>query len=103
MAAGSKDDLTGLHGLLTKVFKNRLDQDINGEYPIDAASLGVIRQFLKDNSVTADPADNSEIKELQDRLKDASRRRREARENIINLAERAADDAATEHLMNKLG
>lgn len=63
--AGSRALLEQLHGLLTESFLRRLADDARDEIPTDAATLGAISKFLKDNEVTADPADNTELADLK--------------------------------------
>lgn len=78
------DDLEALLTKVTRVFNNKLDDDIRGEYPIDAATLASAVKFLKDNSVTATPAAKEEIDSLKDKLlKKAEERRKAVNGNVI--------------------
>jgi len=93
MSKGSREDLEGTFSAFSKVLQTRLEQDLLPQedpqyYPVDAATLGVIRQFLKDNSVTANPATNTELKDLQERLREQSKRRRDNISNVIAMADR---------------
>lgn len=67
-AVGSRELLERLHGLLTASFVARLEEDAKDGIPTDAATLGAISKFLKDNEVTADPADNTELAELKEQF-----------------------------------
>lgn len=62
---GTRAALERLHGLLTESFVKRLEEDARDGIPTDAATLGAISKFLKDNEVTADPADNTELADLK--------------------------------------
>ena len=46
---GSRALLERLHGLLAESFVNRLEEDSKDNIPTDAATLGAISKFLKDN------------------------------------------------------
>ena len=50
-------ELQELHQLVAKSLNTRISQDMEDNLPTDAATLGAAIKFLKDNSVTADPAD----------------------------------------------
>lgn len=65
---GSRALLEKLHGMLTESFVRRLEDDERDGIPTDAATLGAISKFLKDNEVTADPADNDELADLKQRF-----------------------------------
>lgn len=67
-ATGSRLALERLHSLLTESFVKRLEEDARDGIPTDAATLGAISKFLKDNEVTADPADSDELAELKQKF-----------------------------------
>ena len=52
-------ELQELHQLVAKSLNKRITLDMEDNIPTDAATLGAAIKFLKDNSVTADPADGS--------------------------------------------
>lgn len=83
----SKTSIKDLEVLLTKVtevFNKKLDEDLSGEYPIDAATLSSAVKFLKDNDVTATPANKEEIKGLKEKLlQKAEERRKAVNSNVI--------------------
>lgn len=74
MAAKSKT-LGTLHELFAQYFVNlmanpRLDED-GRPLPLPAAELAVIRAFLKDNNVTADPDATDDVKEVANEARKA--------------------------------
>lgn len=57
--AASTSKLAELHEMLAEVFLADLRQSVAEGIPLPAANLGVIRQFLKDNEISASiDADN---------------------------------------------
>lgn len=75
MAAASKE-LGALHSLVTAAFKQRLEQDAEDNIPTDAATLGALIKFLKDNNITADASDQDDLHELREQLVKAGERKR---------------------------
>lgn len=84
--ATSVAELNSLHALIAKSLTQRIEQDINDNIPTDAATLGAAIKFLKDNNVTADPADADDLTELRDKLKEQSAQRRKRVGNVVALA-----------------
>lgn len=78
-SAGDRATLEMLHGLLTASFVQRLQDDIKDGIPTDAATLGAISKFLKDNEITADPADTDELKDLKRSFTELQAQRRNGR------------------------
>jgi hypothetical protein len=78
--------LNELHTLITKSLTGRIQQDIEDNIPTDAATLGAAIKFLKDNNVTADPADADDLSDLREALKLQSASRRKRVGNVIDLA-----------------
>lgn len=76
---GSRALLERLHGLLTASFVARLEEDAQDNIPTDAATLGAISKFLKDNEVTADPADNTELADLKKQFMELQGQRQNGR------------------------
>lgn len=68
---GNTDDLGKLHGLAVQMMVWRVSADLRDKLPTDAATLGVITKFLKDNSITADAADNKKLDALKAKLAEA--------------------------------
>lgn len=87
--ASTVGELNALHALVAKSLSQRIEQDIDDNIPTDAATLGAAIKFLKDNNVTADPADADDLAELRNQLKEQAARRRKTVGNVVALA--AAD------------
>lgn len=73
--SGTLAELEELHRLVTKSLTTRIQMDLDDEVPTDAATLGAAIKMLKDNSITADPADKQDLKGLQAQLKAAAQER----------------------------
>lgn len=81
--AASSDRLGGLHEMFTAYWEARMRQMTEGvedeetgkivRIPLSAAELAVLRAFLKDNNVTADPADDKGLKDLAGELAAATK------------------------------
>ena len=67
--AASLADLQELHSLIARSLNQRIAQDMEDGLPTDAATLGAAIKFLKDNNVSADPADADDLSALRDKLK----------------------------------
>ena len=61
----NEDLLADMHGLLTEAMIGKLR---SGE--ATAADMGVMRQMLKDNNITADPETNKNLKSIAAELPD---------------------------------
>ncbi len=90
--ASSVSELNELHSLIAKSLTQRIEQDIQDNIPTDAATLGAAIKFLKDNNVTADPADADDLSELRDKLKAQSEQRRRRVGNVVALASADLDE-----------
>lgn len=86
--AASIGELHELHRMITKSMTERIRQDLEDNVPTDAATLGAITKFLKDNNVSADPADKEDLKGLQN---DFMRLRQEREARKKKQLELAAD------------
>lgn len=84
--ASTVGELNELHALIAKSLKQRIGQDIDDNIPTDAATLGAAIKFLKDNNVTADPADSDDLAELRNKLKEQAAQRRKTVGNVVALA-----------------
>jgi hypothetical protein len=89
--ATSRKELEELHVLVARSYKNRIEQDINDNIPTDAATLSGAVKFLKDNAITADPADQDDLSELRDRLKEQAEKRRKRNGTHLQLAQSDMD------------
>lgn len=84
--AASLADLQELHSLIARSLNQRITQDMEEGLPTDAATLGAAIKFLKDNNVSADPADADDLSALRDKLKQQAEQRRAGRSNVVQLA-----------------
>lgn len=84
--AASLADLQDLHSLIARSLNQRISQDMEDGLPTDAATLGAAIKFLKDNNVSADPADADDLSALRDKLKQQAEQRRAGRSNVVQLA-----------------
>ena len=89
--ASTMAELNSLHVLITQSFSERITQDLADNIPTDAATLGAAIKFLKDNNVTADPADVDDLSDLRKKLTLAAENRRKGVSNILALAKADAD------------
>ena len=86
--AASLADLQELHSLIARSLNQRITLDMENGLPTDAATLGAAIKFLKDNNVSADPADADDLSALRDKLKQQAEQRRAGRSNVVQLATR---------------
>lgn len=86
--AASIADLQELHSLIARSLNQRIALDMENGLPTDAATLGAAIKFLKDNNVSADPADADDLSALRDKLKQQAEQRRAGRSNVVELATR---------------
>lgn len=79
-------ELQELHRLVAKSLNQRITLDMDDGIPTDAATLGAAIKFLKDNAVTADPADADDLSDLRNKLKEQAASRRARGSNVVALA-----------------
>lgn len=84
--SASLAELQELHKLIARSLNSRIQQDMEDGLPTDAATLGAAIKFLKDNNVSADPADADDLSALRDKLRAQADERREKRGNVVALA-----------------
>jgi len=84
--AATLGELQELHKMVAKSLRQRIELDMEDNIPTDAATLGAAIKFLKDNAVTADPADADDLHALRDKLKEQSIQRRKRVSNVVALA-----------------
>lgn len=82
--AASTKELAELHRLITQSLTNRITDDMRDGIPTDAATLSSAIKFLKDNAITADPADADDLSALRDKLKQQINKNKVG--NVIALA-----------------
>jgi hypothetical protein len=92
--ASSRKDLEALHALITQSFTQRIEADMADGIPTDAATLSGAVKFLKDNAVTADPADQDDLSELRDKMKEAALQRKAKAKGVLALVK---DDLKEAH------
>lgn len=68
-SSASSKALEALHRLVASSLTKRIEEDMRDGIPTDAATLSSAIKFLKDNSITADPADADDLSALRDKLK----------------------------------
>lgn len=66
--AATVGELGELHRLVARAYRERIAQDLEDKLPTDAATLAGAAKFLKDNSITADPADSDDLGDLRKQL-----------------------------------
>lgn len=86
MAATLKE-LQELHKMIAKSLTQRISQDIEDSLPTDAATLGAAIKFLKDNNVSADPADSGDLSDLKDQLIKQQEERKKRRSEALTQAQ----------------
>lgn len=85
--ASSRKDLEALHSLITRSYTERIEADMADGIPTDAATLSGAVKFLKDNAVTADPADNGDLSDLRDTLTKQAADRKAKAKNTLKLVQ----------------
>ena len=85
MAATLKE-LQELHKIVAKSLTTRITQDMEDMLPTDAATLGAAIKFLKDNNVSADPADAEDLTGLREKLTQQMQERSKRRGNALEAA-----------------
>lgn len=87
--AGSLEKLGRLHELITDSFINRIKDDMDENLPTDAATLAAAAKFLKDNDVSADPAEQGKLDDLRQAMINRSKENKANQvSNIVDLATR---------------
>lgn len=84
--AASLAELQELHRQVAKSLRTRIEQDMEENLPTDAATLGAAIKFLKDNNVSADPADSDDLTKMREALTKQMQERRASRGNVVALA-----------------
>lgn len=85
LKSATMGELQELHKIVAKSLKTRIEQDIDDNIPTDAATLGAAIKFLKDNAVTADPADADDLHALRDKLKEQAAARSARGATVMSL------------------
>lgn len=83
--------MASLHAKLAEVMEDMLDDALKADgLPLDAASIGTISKFLKDNEITCDPADKEDMQALREKFSRA-RRGGSAERSVQNILDGAAE------------
>lgn len=94
--SASKSRLNELHEMLAEVLIEDLKQSIADKIPLPAANLGVIRQFLKDNEISAS-LEADDMRQLRDAFADDLASKRAAKQGALAAA--LSDDSMDVILM----
>lgn len=78
--------------MVTRSYKERIEQDLADNVPTDAATLSGAVKFLKDNAISADPADTDDLKDLRDKLTEQATKRREKGKGTLALVQADVDN-----------
>lgn len=92
MAATDKASLEALHQLVTRAYSTEIALALKEEAPPNPALLAGAAKFLKDNDVTADPADKEDLKSLQVQLKAAAEARRIRKRPLLEVVKEDLDE-----------
>lgn len=93
--AASQSKLAELHEMLAEIMLDDLKQSKEEGIPLPAANLGVIRQFLKDNDISAS-MDADDMKAIRDEFQGVADKARAERKLTLN---KALDDDAYSHIL----
>ena len=85
--AATQKELQELHRMVAKSLSTRISQDIEDMLPTDAATLGAAIKFLKDNNVSADPADAEDLTGLREKLTQQVQERSKRRGTALDAAQ----------------
>lgn len=83
--AASMEDMQLLHKIVVKSLVKRIEEDMEDNLPTDAATLGAAIKMLKDNNVSADPADKEDLTDLRQKLTAQREARKNRGSNVIDL------------------
>lgn len=93
MAASDKASLEELHQLVTRAYSTEIALALKDEAPPNPALLAGAAKFLKDNDVTADPAEKEDLKTLQAQLRAASEARKLSKRPLLAAVQNDLDEA----------
>lgn len=84
--AAKESKLSELHELLAAQMVDEINWYRDNDIPVPAADKAAIAKFLKDNSITCDPADKGDLERLRDEFKASSLARREKAAKAMELS-----------------
>lgn len=94
MSKGSESDIGRMHGLLTKYYNKRLEEELEatGEdelaIGISPAELTAMNNFIKQNGITCSIEDNAETSKLADQL---SNKRKQGQAKLASVSSIAGE------------
>lgn len=83
--AATTASLMELHAKFAKQCHDTLDRDLRDDMPTDAATMSVIKSFLKDNNITSDPAEKDTTSELARKFQAQSELREQRKQHALSL------------------
>ena len=87
--AAKRSRLSELHRMFTEALIEEIKQSKEDEVPLPAADKSVIAKFLKDNDVSADPAEQGKLDDLRQAMINRSKENKANQvSNIVDLATR---------------
>lgn len=99
--AASEEELKGLHGRVVRQLNRTFDQAEEEDFPLDAATIGVAIKMLKDNNISATPADNDDLQKLRDKLTGQNQENANARDaSRKSVLEQLSKDAEDVMMLN---
>lgn len=84
--AAKQSMLAKLHELLAEQMIDEINWYRDNDIPVPAADKAAIAKFLKDNSITCDPADAGDLERLRDEFKASSQARRDKAKQALELS-----------------
>lgn len=95
--------LAAIHRKYAEYLESILDEamaegDDEHKIPLDAATMGTISKFLKDNEVTADPADKDDLESLREKYTRSSRSKQG--QSVASILADASDEDGLPALLN---
>jgi len=95
MSAATTASLEALHAKLTEQMNRTLDRDMEDDLPTDAATMGVIKGFLKDNNITATPAEDEKLQRLKEVFSEQERIKQERKNKALHAVKERGEDYLT--------
>lgn len=92
--AAKQSALVKLHEMLAEQMVLELQWYRDNDIPVPAADKAAIAKFLKDNSITCDPADASDLEELRKKFEEEGKARRM---NAMRALEASEEDLRNQY------
>jgi len=94
----SKQVLAGLHRKFAEYLEHILDESMRTPeheddmvLPLDAATMGCISRFLKDNEITAEPESDFDLEALREKYSSRSREGKVAEASVSSILQAAGE------------